>query len=60
MHFFQKSDLSCFFDAGQVFSYRMEVVQSGLEGQEKGEKKTPLDKVKLKGKAKLFTSPLYL
>ena len=37
MHLFQKSDLSCFFDAGQVFSYRMEVVQSGLEGQEKGQ-----------------------
>ena len=60
MRLFQKSNFSCLFDAGQAFSCRMKVVQGGLEGQEEGEKKTPLDKVKLKGKAKLFTSPLYL
>ena len=59
MHLFQKSNFSCLFDAGRVFPVGWRLCKVVWKAKRTG-KKTPLDKVKLKGKAKLFTSPLYL
>ena len=38
MHLFQKSHLSCLFDAKRAFSSRIKAMHGGLEGQEEKKK----------------------